>query len=120
MTDKLDAIKAALARMDATGTPPTEGDLRDWARWLFAEVERARAEREEWRTTANRIAEMAGEQEVELGKLRERHAAAVQKAYREGFGKGWGQGWDHGDLARPCDAAWLASEARKAVARDNG
>lgn len=44
--------------------------------------------------------------------LRSRYAEAVQNAYREGFGKGWGQGWDHGDLARPCDAAWLQSEAR--------
>lgn len=134
MTDRLDAIEADLERPEVLNTENGcsvanvgSGDVR----WLVAEVKRLREANMELRVQlrgeadarVGDLQQLSAEQaslEHDLTALRERHAEAVEAAYREGFGKGWGQGWDHGDLARPCDAAWLQSEARKAVARDNG
>jgi hypothetical protein len=123
MTDRLDAIEADLERPEVLNTENGcsvanvgSGDVR----WLVGEVRRLRGGIKAWEDKEVHEAMACwkdNEQlKADLTALRERHAEAVEAAWREGALMILDWSFTSEDLNR----MWLQSEARKAVARDHG
>jgi hypothetical protein len=130
MTDRLDAIAADLERPEVLNTENGcsvanvgSGDVR----WLVAEVKRLRQRLEDVNIKdAAKTAEIniltaenrkLCERKAWYGDylaLRQRHAEAVEKAFRDGYSAGGDDmsAAHHNEYYVGEDAAWLASEAK--------
>lgn len=109
--DMLGTVKAELATAN-----PLEGlepyIVADWLRALVTRCDQAEVAAASWRQIADEAAE-------KLHALRQRHAAEVEAAFREGYLRGNDAAFVsfhcRPDSALTIDNAWLASEARRKV-----